>query len=89
MPEFEVSGVFGLKFDANTVGANVDYIAGTTVAIAMHNAATFANSTFGWVGAYGIIMADINPEDVRSGAYVKIPIKFMAHTEGDLFQIIP
>jgi len=85
---WEVNGVFGVKFDANTSLANVDYKAGTTVAVAMHNN-VWASATFGWLGSYGIITGDVNQEDVRSGAYVKIPIKFRASTTGDLFQIIP
>ena len=88
MPEFEVTGVFGVKFDANTVAANVRYLAGTNVAVAIHAAATLVSGP-GFVGAYGRITADVNPEDVRSGAYVKVPIKFMAHTTGNIFSIIP
>ena len=88
LPEFEVTGVFGMKFDANTVGANVKYIAGTTVIVAMHDAA-WASATFGWLGNYAKITADVNEEEVKSGAFVKIPVKFMAHTSGDVIQIVP
>uniref|UniRef100_A0A6M3KF46 Tail protein n=1 Tax=viral metagenome TaxID=1070528 RepID=A0A6M3KF46_9ZZZZ len=87
MPEFEVSGVFGVKFDANTVSSNVRYLAGTTVAVLCHSAATLVTGP-GWTGSYGRITADVNPEDVRSGAYVKVPIKFLGHTSGNIFQII-
>jgi len=87
MPEFEVTGVFGLKFDANTVDSNVRYLAGTAVEVEVHSAATLVTGP-GWTGSYGRITADINPEDVRSGAYVKVPIKFLGHTSGNIFQII-
>jgi len=87
MPEFEVSGVFGLKFDANTVSSNVRYLAGTNVGVIMHSAATLVTGP-GWTGAFGRITADVNPEDVRSGAYVKVPIKFLGDTSGNIFQII-
>jgi len=88
MPEFEITGVFGLKFDANTVAANTRYLAGTTVAVSIHNAATLEVSDFGFTGAYGKITADVNPEDVRSGAYVKVPVKFMASTAGNIFEVV-
>lgn len=87
MPEFEVTGVFGVKFDANTVAANVRYLAKTTVAVLCHSAATLVTGP-GWTGSYGKITADVNPEDVRSGAYVKVPIKFFGSTTGNIFQII-
>ena len=87
MPEIEINGIFGVKFDANTVASNTRYLAGTTVYVCIHNAATLAESDFGFTGAYGKITADVNPEDVRSGAYVKVPIKFMAHTVGNIIQV--
>mgnify|MGYP001215862264 FL=1 len=87
MPEIEINGIFGVKFDANTVASNTRYLAGTTVYVCIHNAATLAESDFGITGAYGKITADVNPEDVRSGAYVKVPIKFMAHTVGNIIQV--
>lgn len=87
MPEFEVTGVFGVKFDANTVSSNVRYLAGTNVAMAIHSAATLVTGP-GFLGAYGRITADVNQEEVRSGAYVKIPIKFLGSTTGNIFEII-
>jgi len=61
---------------------------GTTVAINIYNAASLATSDFGFTGENGKITADVNPEDVRSGAYVKVPIKFMAPASGNMFQIV-
>lgn len=89
MSEFEVTGIFGVKFDANTVSSNVRYLAGTNVGVIIQNAASFATSAPGFLGAYGRITGDVNPEDVRSGAFVKVPIKFTGHTSGNIFQIIP
>lgn len=88
MPEFEITGIFGVKFDANTVDVNASYIAGTVLEVEMHNE-TWATATFGWKGMYSRITADVNMEDVRSGAYVKIPVKFLGHTTGDVFAMIP
>lgn len=88
MPEFEVTGVFGMKFDANTVGNNVKFLAGTAVVVAMHNN-VWASATFGWLGSYARITGDVNIEEVKNGAYVKIPVKFLASTSGDVIQIVP
>jgi len=88
IPDFEVTGVFGMKFDANTAKHNQTYTAGTAVVVAMSNAA-WASATFGWLGSYARITSDVNIEEIRSGSYVKIPVKFMAHTSGKVFQIVP
>lgn len=88
MPEFEVTGIFGLKFDANTVAANTRYLAGTNIAITIRSDGTgMSDCTYGFKGDYGVITGDVNPEDVRSGAYVKVPVKFMASTASNIFEV--
>jgi hypothetical protein len=88
MPEFEVTGIFGLKFDANTVAANTRYLAGTDIAITIRSDGTgMSDCTYGFKGDYGVITGDVNPEDVRSGAYVKVPVKFMASTACNIFEV--
>ena len=88
MPKFEITGVFGLKFDANTVDSNTIYRTGTPVVVRIHNAASLETSNFGFIGYNGTITADVNQEDVRSGAYVKVPIDFEAPASGNMFQIV-
>ena len=88
MPEFEITGIFGVKFDANTVASNTRYLAGTNVAVTIRAAGTgMSDCAYGFKGDYGVITGDVNPEDVRSGAYVKVPVKFMASTAGNIFEV--
>lgn len=89
VPEFEVNGVFGMKFDANTAGNNIKFMAGTVVIVAMYNNAWASLPTFGWWGQFARITGDVNIEEVKSGSFVKIPVKFLASTTGDVIQIVP
>lgn len=88
IPEFEVTGIFGVKFDANSVTNVAKFLGGTTVAIAMHNN-DWSLATFGFKGDYAKITSDLNIEEVKSGAFVKIPVKFTASTSGNVIQVIP
>lgn len=88
-PEIIATGVFGVKMDDNTyVAYRSQSRVETDFAVEISNHATWASASFGVKGT-GSISEDFNIEEVEGGAFIKIPVKFLAGTTGDLLQIIP
>jgi len=89
VPGMEVTGLFGVKYDANSAPIIPKQVDENDIAVEISNNATWASATFGLKGSYGQISSDFDVTDVEDGAFLDIPIKFMAHTSGDVIQVIP
>ena len=89
IPEMAVNGMFGVKYDANTAPIIPKQLDENDIAVEISNNATWASATFGLKGTYGQISGDFNPSDVEDGAFIDIPLKFMASTSGDVIQVVP
>lgn len=88
IPSIDASGVFGVKYDANTAGFIASAIAGTNCAIHISNNASWASATFGIYGAYGEITQNFHVTSVEEGAFIDVPIRFVASTDNDLFEMV-
>jgi len=89
IPEFLVTGIFGIKYDANTAPMIVKQYDENDIAVEISGHATWASATFGIKGTYGQISDNFDPSELEGSAFVDIPIKFLAHTSGDVIQIVP
>lgn len=89
LPEFIATGLFGIKYDANTAPMVPKQYDENDIAVEISNNATWASTTFGIKGSYGQIMDNFDPADLAGGAFIDLPVKFLAHTEGDLIQVVP
>ena len=89
IPEFLVSGIFGIKYDANTAAMLPKQYDENDIVVEISNNATWASATFGLKGSYGQISDNFDPAEFEGGAFVDLPIKFMAHTSGDLISLVP
>lgn len=89
VPEIVCQGVFGIKYDANTAPIVPKQLDENDIAVEISNNATWASATFGLKGTYGQISSDFDVADVEDGAFIDIPLKFMAHTSGDIIQVVP
>ena len=87
VPELGVSMDFSLKYDDNTAGMHAIWKAGTTVATTLSNHGTWTSaSTFGVQASYGKITSVAWSE--AAAMFVDMSIKCMAHTSGDVIQIV-
>ena len=89
IPEIAVNGVIGIKHDANTAGLKAKQLTENDIVIELSNNATWASATFGLMGSYAQISSDFDVTNVEDGAFIDLPVKFLAHTSGDLIQIVP
>lgn len=88
VPNYDVNIVIGCKYDANTEPLFADQTAENTIVCAFHNAA-WATATFGFLATYCQIAEDFDITEVEEGAFFDVPLTAMAHTSGDVFQIVP
>ncbi len=88
-PEMEVTGLFGIKYDSETAVLISKQYDENNLDVIIYTGASWAASTFGIKGLYGQISDNFDPGDVENGAFIDLPIKFMAHTSGDVIQIVP
>lgn len=88
LPDFIVTGLFGMKYDVGTSVLLKQSLEENDIVVEISNHATWASSTFGIKGNYGQISEDFNPAEFEGGAFVDVPIKFLAHTSGDIIQIV-
>ncbi len=88
IPRIEASGVVGVKYDAVIEPFFESYVGGTDVVLEFSNHATWASATtLGVKASY----CRLNPPDwgpAEAGAWLRIPFDCMAHTSGDVIQII-
>jgi hypothetical protein len=90
IPEMIVTGVFGIKYDANTAGLIGDINDENTIDIVLSNSAAWDDTvTFGLKGDNAQISDNFNPADVEGGAFIDLPVKFLASTTGNVFEIVP
>lgn len=89
LPEFLVTGLFGIKYDANTASIIPKQYDENDIVVELSNHATWASATFGLKGSYGQISDNFDPAEFEGGAFVDLPIKFLAHTSGNVIEIIP
>ena len=87
-PSIDVTGIFGVKYDGNIAGIIAKQYDENDIDITLINGAWMA-TTFGLTSGYGQISDNFDPGDVENGAFIDLPIKFMAHTSGDVIQIVP
>ena len=88
-PEFICSGLFGIKYDVNSAGLVQSQYAEADVAVEISNHATWASATFGVKGSYGQISDNFDVGEVEAGAFIDVPLKFLASTSGDVLQVCP
>ena len=87
VPELGVSMDASVKYDDNTAGLHSTWKTGTTVATTLANNGTWSSaSTFGVQASYGKITNVAWSES--AAMFVDVSIKCMAHTSGDVIQII-
>lgn len=88
IPRIEASGIIGVKYDAVTEPFFETYKDGTDVVLEFSNHATWASATtLGVMASY----CRLKPSDwgpTEAGAWLRIPFDCMAHTSGDVIQII-
>ena len=89
LPEFIATGLFGIKYDANTAPMIPKQYDENDIAVEISNNATWASATFGIKGDTAQISDNFDPADLAGGAFIDLPVKFLAHTSGDLIQIVP
>ena len=80
IPKVTATGVLSIKYDANTAELWESRSAGTTIAIAFSNYATWANAsnTFGLQCEQALIVGDLNPAAGDSGVFQDLNLEFMA-----------
>jgi len=88
-PAMDVSGIFGMKYDSKTAAYIPKQYDENDVEVLLYTGASWAASTFGINATAGQIMDNFDPIDVERGAFIDLPIKFMALTSGNVIQIIP
>ena len=88
-PEMEVTGLFGIKYDATSVALIPFQYSENDITIELSNHATWASATFGLKASYAQISEDFDPGEIEGGAFIDLPIKFLASTSGDVIQIVP
>jgi len=88
LPSMDVNGIFGIKYDANTAGLIAKQYDENDISIAI-STGTWSSSVFGILGNYGQIADNFDPGEVEGGAFIDLPIKFLAHTSGNVIQIVP
>ena len=87
VPEININLDASIKYDDNTAGLSETFKNGTTVASELSNHGTWSSaSTFGIKIDYGKITSLAMSEN--SAMFHDISIKSMAHTSGDILQII-
>ena len=87
IPELAVSLDASVKYDDNTAGLHSTYKTGTTVATELSNHGTWSSaSKFGVKASYGKITSVAWSDNVAR--FVDVSVKAMAHTSGDVIQII-
>ena len=87
VPELGVSMDASVKYDDNTASLHSTWKAGTTVATTLSNNASWASaSTFGVQASYGKITSVAWSE--AAVMFVDVSVKCMAHTSGDVIQIV-
>ena len=87
VPELGVSMDFSLKYDDNTAGMHVLQKDGANAAVTLSNHGTWSSaSTFGVQSLHGRI-TDVSWSE-SAAMFVDMSIKSMAHTSGDVVQII-
>jgi len=87
VPEININLDASIKYDNNTAGLGSTFKAGTTVASELSNHGTWTSaSTFGIKMDYGKITSLAMSEN--SAMFHDISIKGMAHTTGDVIQIV-
>ena len=89
IPEFLVTGLFGIKYDANTAPMIPKQYDENDIAVEISNHATWASATFGIKGSFGQISDNFDPSELEGSAFIDLPVKFLADTSGDLVQIVP
>ncbi len=87
-PNFDVNILIGVKLDANTDGLFAKQLTENDIVVAFHNAA-WASATFGFLATYCQISGDFDVTEVEGGAFYDVPMVALAHTSGDIFQIVP
>lgn len=87
-PNFDVNMVIGVKIDANSDGLYAKQFTENDIIAAFHNAA-WASATFGFLASYCQISGDFDVIEVEGGAFYDVPMTLMAHTSGDVLQIVP
>lgn len=89
IPRIEASGVIGVKYDANIEPLYESYKSGTDVVLEFSNNDTWtAATTLGVKASYCRLKRDFSWGSAEAGAWLRIPFDCMAHTSGDLIQII-
>lgn len=87
VPEINISLDASIKYDDNTAGLASTFKAGTSVATELSNHGTWSSaSTFGIKIDYGKITSLAMSEN--SAMFHDVSIKAMAHTSGDVIQVI-
>tara|TARA_R100000664_G_C2745205_1_gene133075 strand:- start:140 stop:1144 length:1005 start_codon:yes stop_codon:yes gene_type:complete len=87
VPEININLDASIKYDDNTAGLASTFKAGTSVATELSNHGTWTSaSTFGIKIDYGKITALTMSEN--SAMFHDVSIKAMAHTSGDVIQIV-
>ena len=87
VPEINISLDASIKYDDNTAGLASTFKAGTSVASELSNHGTWSSaSTFGIKIDYGKITSLAMSEN--SAMFHDVSIKAMAHTSGDVIQVI-
>lgn len=89
IPEFLVTGLFGIKYDANTAPMIPKQYDENDIAVEISNHATWASATFGIKGSFGQISDNFDPSELEGSAFIDLPIKFLASTSGDVIQVVP
>jgi len=90
LPEFMVTGIVGVKYDANTAALlQRQYDDANVTALQLANNATFASATFGVDAKKCFISDNFDPADADGGAFMDVPLKMVAGTSRSVIDIIP
>lgn len=88
IPEASVSGMFGLKYDANTANFWESQNAGNTMGFEISDHATWASATFGIRAEECIINSEVTPSQTDAGVFEEISWKATSDGAGDVFEVV-